>query len=424
MMSKKRDMPEEKGLDHSIDLLKEGYIFIIDRRETLQSNVFKTRVLGRNAYCLSGSEAAQLFYDETKFKRAETAPLPIKKTLFGQGGVQGLDDEAHRHRKAMFMQLWTEKSAERLRELTRFYYTKAAANWSQRNEIVLYDEAKKILTQVICEWCGVPLSEDEVKERSEQLGLMFEKAGEADLSHFKGWSARSKAEDWIEDLVEKARADTLKINVGTPFYQFIWHEDPDGRLLDKDIVAVEVLNLLRPTVANSVWIAFIALALHTYPQDAALLNKQYESFCQEVRRFYPFFPFAAATVRKDFTWNGYEFEKDTLTLLDLYGTNHHPEEWDDPDTFVGSRFIEGQPRPFSFIPQGGGDYDTGHRCAGEWITLLVMQETIDFLVNKIRYELPEQNLSYSLADIPSLPVSGVRMRNIRLSALDKLNFEA
>ncbi|MDQ7734223.1 hypothetical protein QT231_16030 [Halomonas sp. SpR1] len=211
-MSTRTKMPEEKGLDHSISLVKEGYNFIINRRVSMQSNVFKTKVLGRSAYCLSGSEAAKLFYDETKFKRAGAAPLPAKKTLFGVGGVQGLDDEAHRHRKAMFMQLWTHESADRLGQLTREHYAKAAKDWVQQDEIVLYDEAKKILTQVACDWCGVPLAADEVEKRTDQLSLMFEKAGEVGFSHFRGWSARSKAEDWIEDLIDEAREGHLQLN--------------------------------------------------------------------------------------------------------------------------------------------------------------------------------------------------------------------
>lgn len=413
-MSNQTDMPEEKGLDHSISLVKEGYDFIINRREEFQSNVFKTRVLGRSAYCLSGSEAAKLFYDESKFKRAGAAPLPAKKTLFGQGGVQGLDDEAHRHRKAMFMQLWTKESVEKLKQLTRQHYASAAESWSQQDEIVLYDEAKKVLTQVACDWCGVPLKADEVEDRTEQLSLMFEKAGQVGFSHFKGWSARSKAEDWIEDLIDEAREGSLQLNEGSPFYTFIWHKDPDGALLDKEIVAVEVLNLLRPTVANAVWISFIGLALHESTPETEFTDEQLTSFCQEVRRFYPFFPFTVAKVRKNFTWQGYEFEEDTLTLLDLYGTNHHPEDWDNPDTFIASRFIDSEQRPFSFMPQGGGDYDTGHRCAGEWMTLLIMQETADFLMNKISYQLPEQDFSYSLTEIPSLPKSRIRMTDIRL----------
>src|SRR3712207_8802226 len=52
-------------------------------------------------------------------------------------------------------------------------------------------------------------------------------------------------------------------------------------------------------------------------------------FVQEVRRYYPFFPFIVALAREDFDWKGYHFEKGTLTVLDLYGTNHDARLWEE-----------------------------------------------------------------------------------------------
>jgi fatty-acid peroxygenase len=48
-------------------------------------------------------EAARLFDDAERFQRAGAAPRRVKATLLGEGGVQSLDGEAHRRRKAMFM---------------------------------------------------------------------------------------------------------------------------------------------------------------------------------------------------------------------------------------------------------------------------------------------------------------------------------
>ena len=54
---------------------------------------------------MTGAEAAGVFYDPARFQRAGVAPPPLRKTLFGQGGVQDLDGEHHRQRKAMFLQI-------------------------------------------------------------------------------------------------------------------------------------------------------------------------------------------------------------------------------------------------------------------------------------------------------------------------------
>lgn len=60
-------MPKEAGIDHSLDLLKEGYQFVSNRCQAYQSDIFETHLLGERAICMRGSDAAELFYDNSKF---------------------------------------------------------------------------------------------------------------------------------------------------------------------------------------------------------------------------------------------------------------------------------------------------------------------------------------------------------------------
>ncbi|WP_222615301.1 cytochrome P450 [Persicimonas caeni] len=157
--------------------------------------------------------------------------------------------------------------------------------------------------------------------------------------------------------------------------------------------------------------------MHDYPRQAVDLrdadDDALELFAHEVRRFYPFFPFVAAIVRRNFTWRGYEFEEGTRTLLDLYGTNRDPRVWDAPDTFRPERFRDWDESPFNFIPQDGGDFLHNHRCAGEWITKELMEAAVDFLVHSIDYEVPAQDLSVDLSRMPAIPASCFRITNVR-----------
>ncbi|MCM3359327.1 cytochrome P450 [Psychrobacillus sp. MER TA 171] len=415
-MTNSRQMPKEEGLDHSLTLLREGYMFLANRRKSFASNIFETRLLGQKAICMGGEEAAKLFYDNDKFIRTGAAPKRLQKTLFGVGGVQGLDEEEHRNRKGMFMSIMTPNHLERLNRLTQKYWDIKSREWEQKDQVVLYDESRELLCKLACEWAGVPLNEGEVKKRTEQLTKLFESASALGPEHWMGRHARKELEDWIGELVEQVRNSKLQPPEGTALNSFSFHKDIDGKLLDKEIVAVEVLNIIRPIVAISVYITFTGLAVHQYPENKPKLLKEDEflqMFVQEVRRFYPFFPATIARVKKDFIWNDFQFEEGTLTLLDLYGTNHDPHLWDNPEIFNPDRFARWEDSPFSFIPQGGGDFNMGHRCAGEWVTIEVMKVSLQYLANKLEYDLPNQDLSYSMVSIPSLPHSKVIMANVK-----------
>lgn len=62
------------------------------------------------------------------------------------------------------------------------------------------------------------------------------------------------------------------------------------------------------------------------------------------------------------------------------------------------------------IPQGGSDAAISHRCPGEGVTLELMKTILNFLVNRVTYNVPNQDLGYSLAKIPTLPKSGFVMQ--------------
>lgn len=418
-MYQENKMPKYAGLDNTTSLVKQGYTFISQAADSLNTDVFETRLLGQRMYCMRGSAAVELFYDESKFARENVAPMPIRKTLFGEGGVQGLDDEEHKHRKALFMQLRERISEAALGDCFMSHLEAAAQRWQTRDEITVYAEIKLVLTRFVCEWVGIPLADNEVEQRADQLAAMFELAGSTNLKHFKGWRARSHAEEWIEELVGETRKHPTEGDQATPFALFCWHRGLGGELLEKRTVAVEVLNLLRPTVANAIWVVFAVKAIHDYPQAVEPIRAGGPDACthfaNEVRRFYPFFPFMIAKVRHNFAWHEHQFAKDTLTLLDIYGTHHSPREWQAPDRFMPERYQSQPITPYNFIPQGGGTYDKAHRCAGEWVTRVVLERCIEFFVNRLSYQLPKQDLSFSVSEIPAMPSSGVRLTQVRFT---------
>jgi len=102
-MSNIQQIPQEDGIDNSLNLLREGYMYISNRCHSFNSIVFQTRLLGKKAICMTGKDAVTIFYDTKKFKRKDVAPNRAIQTLFGKHSVQTLDGPDHQHRKKMLL---------------------------------------------------------------------------------------------------------------------------------------------------------------------------------------------------------------------------------------------------------------------------------------------------------------------------------
>jgi fatty-acid peroxygenase len=270
--------------------------------------------------------------------------------------------------------------------------------------IVLLEEAEEVLARVVCAWAGVELDEE---RRVRDIVAMIEGSGGAGPRNWRGRVGRARAEWWVERQIEDARK--ADISPATALGLFARSH------LDAHTAAVELLNIIRPTIAVARYIVFAAHALHEYPHAAEPLRDEayLEPFVHEVRRFYPFFPAAVARVRRTFTWHKVEFHDGERVMLDLYGTNHDPALWPEPEEFRPQRFVGWQVNPYTLIPQGGGDIATGHRCPGERLTIELMKAALRVLTRRITYEVPPQDLSISLTRIPALPASRFVMTNVR-----------
>ena len=397
--------------------MREGYLFIKNRTDQYPASLFKINLLMQNIVCMSGKEAAELFYNSERFQRHNATPKRVQKTIFGLNAIQTMDGESHIHRKHFFLSLMTPQHQKQLAELAMEHWQAIIAKWEEAEKIVVFDEAEEILCRVACRWAGVPLKESEVKQRANDFSAMVDAFGAAGPRYWKGRGARARAEKWLKEVIEDVRAGNLKTEKGLPLHEMAFYRDINGIQLDNQMAAVELINLLRPIVAIATFITFEALALHENPPCIEKIqsdNNDYkEIFVQEVRRYYPLTPFIGAKVRKDFEWNQYQFNKGMLVLLDVYGTNHDSRVWANPTEFQPERFKEWPGNLFDFIPQGGGDPAQGHRCPGEGITVEIMKSSLDFMVNKIEYEVPLQDLSYCLGRIPTLPKSRFIINNIR-----------
>lgn len=409
-------VPEIKiKLTDVTDRLDEGYLLLSELRKEANAPVVKARLLNKEVIAIYGKEAAKKFYDPQNFKREGAMPKIVLKTLFGENGVQTLDGQAHEHRKTIFMDLMTPKRMEEYHRILDKNLTQKLDQ--QQGEFELFDLAKDVLFRSICEWAGIDLSQfskKEVDQLAEYQISMISSAVTNPATHIKGIDNRKKSEKWAQSLIENARINPVAGKDDVALYAFAKATDGHGELLPVDIAAVELLNVIRPTVALTVWIALMGHALFSRPDIYQRLHTEFDqlqdSFIQEMRRYYPFFPMLPAFAKKDVEVDGYLIPKDSWVVLDLYGTNHDNRTIETPEVFRISRYL-GKEKHISYdeeyemIAQGGGKFEAMHRCAGEWITLHTLRVFSDQLVNKYQFSIPEQDWSIPMNQFPTYPKS-------------------
>lgn len=409
--------PRLDAVDSSVSLLREGYLFGSRRFARAQDDHFQTRLMLTPAVFTYGEEAARHFYEPDRLTRRRALPLPTLTLLQDLGSVQVLDGKDHRWRKQMFMSLMTPAALDEIADAFERSWRDRAEQWARQREVVLLDAVQEVLCRAVCEWSGVPLPREDVPERTRQFAAMFQGAGTFGPRNWWGQLLRHRAEQWVRELVEQVRSGSLTVDEGRALRVIASHRGLDGELLDTGVAAVELINVLRPTVAVGRFIVFAALALQEHPEIRSRVadDDSLRWFVQEVRRYYPFFPLVGGRAMEEFTWRGQRFPRGSWLLLVIYATNHDARIWGDPQVFRPERFRDWDGSPFDFLPQGGGDHATAHRCAGEWITIRLTERAVRLLTGAMAYEVPPQDLGIDLSTMPATPASGLVLQDVRLT---------
>lgn len=395
--------------DQTLPLLRQGYPWGSRLRSGAAAR--RTRLLGRPAVVVGGVAGVRRFYDP-RLRRRGAFPPPVKLVLFGAGALHGLDDAPHHARKAMLLGVLDAAAVDRLGQRADAVWAQTLQRWAGRQQVVLFDEAVEVLARAVLPWAGVELPDDEHAHRGRQLAVVVDGFATPGVPYLAAALARVRLDRWARALVRETRAGTRTPPEGSALHQVATWRDDAGRRLSDGVAAVELLNVVRPTVAVAWFVAFAGVALHEQPSWRQRIadgdGEALRAFVHEVRRCYPFVPVLAARARHDQDVLGQPVRRGQLVVLDVHGTTHDESLWPQPDTFRPERFL-GPVEEEALVPQGGGDVATGHRCPGEDVTLTMLEVAVRRLAGA-RWSVPAQDLGWSTTRMPTRPRSGVLLR--------------
>lgn len=419
-----------RPIDDTLAFIAKGYDFGRDvwkRASGPLARAVPMRILGRDSMLVRGEEGVELFYDESRVQRQGAMPGIIGEPLFGHGSVHGLDGEEHRHRKATFVDAaYEDAQVERLRPHLEREWHDELEEWAAGGTRSAYDAATGALGRAIMRWAGLPGTREAKTRWAATLAQIVDGFGVPYSPEYaQSMLGRIRSDRHAAELIEAVRGGTLPAEEGTALHAWAWHRGLDGELLPAKLAGIELQNVLRPTIAVARFVAFAAKELHDRPEWRERIAAETAergaltggplavAFAQEIRRTAPFVPMLPSIAKADTELGGEAIPAGTHVYIDIQNTMRDPKAWERPDEFAPERFLghEDYEALRAFIPQGGGEVPTGHRCPGEKIAIAGLSGAVAALSDP-RVTILDEGLQVNRRRFPTKPASGGRVRAV------------
>ncbi|WP_309300105.1 cytochrome P450 [Microbacterium sp. SMR1] len=413
--------------DDSPQLLLRGYRFgdRIWGRLRAGARSAPMGLLGDPTVFVRGAEGVEVFYDEKRVRRHGAMPGIVQETLFGHGSVHSLDGEDHRHRKATFLDVaYEDEQVERLRPLLAAEWQGELDDWFAGGERSAYDAAVGAFGRAVMRWAGLPGTPAAKTRWAARLAQIVDGFGVPySPEYLLAWINRRWSDRHTQHLIEAVRDGDLEPEPGTALHAWAWHRDRAGVLLSARLAGIELQNSMRPMIAVARFVAFAAKELHDRPEWRDRIGAEAAeretldggplavAFAQEIRRTAPFVPMLPARAVADIELDGQSVAAGGRVVLDILGTNLDENSWERADSFAPERFVgvddyEALP---AFIPHGGADVATGHRCPGEKLAIAGLATAITAMSHP-DVTILDSGLDVNMRRLPTKPASGGRVR--------------
>lgn len=433
--SGKRSLPLPPG-SFGLPLIGETMSFLSDpkfaeKRQKKYGSVFKTHLFGRPTVMMIGAEANRFLF--TSDNQYVTISWPYStKVLLGPASLAVQTGGDHIKRRKLLAQAFQPRAlagyVSKMESITRRYLDQ----WESQGTLTWYPELRKYTFDVASK---LLVGTDSASES--HLGELFEVYTDGLFSiplRFP-WTKFSRAMHCREQLLAKIEEIVLQRQQQPESSEdalgiLLQARDEEGNSLSLPELKDQVLLLLfagHETLTSA--IASMCLLLAQHPEVFAAVRAEQqqlsreqpltleqlkqmtylEQVLKEVLRVLPPVGGGFREVIQECEFNGYTIPQGWSALYQIGKTHQDSGIYTKPEQFDPERFAperaEDKPKPFSYIPFGGGVRE----CLGREFAKLEMKLFAAHLVRDYEWELlPDQNLDMVMVPTPH-PRDGLRV---------------
>jgi cytochrome P450 len=387
------DIPGRSGPEESIAAAEGGGFRWSEQRAAEFGDVCRTTIFGQDAVLLTGEVGIKAFYDIERVVRGGVMPQ-WAIALLGDGVVDvvpNLDGETHANRKHALLRSMTPEALRVYLPAIDAVVSCYAERWERAGEVDWIQELRRMLFSALSQVIIGTDGSDDLFAHYKQVSETLFGGGNRDA----GVQARDSLLSWYRSaLADKRRraADKLPTDVMDILAR-------DGDLADEQIVAETqhmfvgsggvwkvCCNLLafmesRPALLERARTEIGRFGIPPSFED--LLGSTYlQSLVEETARLTPEVNVQMGRTVKSFEIHGYRVPAETLVLGGFHATNHSPHIYADAGDFNPAR--PGCPYSksslFTYVPFGGGDARTNHRCLGEQLVYLTIKTILSRII--------------------------------------------
>lgn len=399
--------------------------------------VFRIDVFGAPTACFVGPEALEIFLDP-RFVVREKANPPHVEELFDPRAVPFLDGDAHRRRKGLLLRAFTPDALTSYLPILERVIRRYARRWAELGRFLWVPELSQMgFTIAAALFTGAdPDTDDPEIERA------FDEVAAGLLSApirlpFTAFGRALRARARLMRVVDAAVDARLEGERRDDLLQRLVDARVDGEKLSRDELRVETFHFFGAYAAVIGGLSFLAQHLGEHPDVAERVRAEIaqecggaitladltrmrllDGVCKEARRTTSIIPMTFfGRVAKDCSFRGLRIPKGMKAVGCLDATMHDPQIFADPERFSPERWARASKRQESaWVPHGGGEHATGHRCAGEKLANLMLQVFAVHMLRGFGWTLtPRQDLTPTRGKLFATPAGGLDVRFTRRS---------